>query len=70
QRGRADGEVIGLLREGLAEAQRASLVEELRGEFIAIDRGLSLLKPGDQCLVLVDQVQEALQHLQQRVTQG
>jgi hypothetical protein len=29
-----------------------------------------MLKPGDQCLVLVDQVQEALDHLQQRVTEG
>ncbi|MBU6291681.1 MAG: cyanophycin synthetase [Burkholderiales bacterium] len=70
QRGRADGEVIGLLREGLEGAQRASFIEEIRGEFIAIDRGLSLLKPGDQCLVLVDQVQEALQHLAQRVEAG
>jgi hypothetical protein len=29
-----------------------------------------MLKPGDQCLVLVDQVQEALQHLAQRVSEG
>jgi cyanophycin synthetase len=70
QRGREDGEVIGLLREGLEGAQRASHVEEIRGEFIAIDRGLSLLKPGDQCLVLVDQVQEALEHLSKRVAEG
>jgi cyanophycin synthetase len=70
QRGREEGEVIALLRQGLEGAQRASHVEELRGEFIAIDRGLSMLKPGDQCLVLVDQVQEALDHLQQRVTEG
>jgi cyanophycin synthetase len=62
--------VIALLRQGLQGARRASFVEELRGEFIAIDRGLSLLKPGDHCLVLVDQVQEALNHLNQRVTQG
>jgi len=70
QRGREDGEVIGLLREGLDGAKRASHVEEIRGEFIAIDRGLSLLKPGDQCLVLVDQVQEALEHLSKRVAEG
>ncbi len=69
QRGRADGEVLGLLREGLQGATRASHVEEIRGEFIAIDRGLSLLKPGDQCLVLVDQVEEALAHLAMRVTE-
>ncbi len=67
QRGRADGEVLALLREGLQGATRASHVEEIRGEFIAIDRGLAMLKPGDQCLVLVDQVEEALVHLTQRV---
>jgi cyanophycin synthetase len=54
----------------LEGAKRASHVEELRGEFIAIDRGLAMLKPGDQCLVLVDQVQEALDHLKLRVTEG
>jgi cyanophycin synthetase len=70
QRGRADGEVIGLLREGLEGAQRASYIEEIRGEFIAIDRGLALLNPGDQCLVLVDQVHEALEHLSRRVAEG
>lgn len=70
QRGRADGEVIALLREGLQGAARASVVEEIRGEFIAIDRALAVLKPGDQCLVLVDQVQEALAHLERRVAEG
>lgn len=70
QRGRADGEVLALLREGLQGATRASCIEELRGEFIAIDRGLALLKPGDQCLVLVDQVEEALAHLTKRVAEA
>ncbi|BEU95335.1 cyanophycin synthetase [Acidovorax sp. DW039] len=70
QRGRADGEVMALLREGLAGASRTKHVEEIRGEFIAIDAALARLQPGDLCLVLVDQVEEALAHLAQRCTEA
>ena len=67
QRGRADGEVMALLREGLKGASRTKHVEEIRGEFVAIDAALARLQPGDLCLVLVDQVEEALAHLARRV---
>jgi cyanophycin synthetase len=66
QRGRADGEVLALLRQGLRGAPRTSKVQELRGEFAAIDHALAALRPGDLCLVLVDQVEEALAHLARR----
>ncbi|ANJ66694.1 cyanophycin synthetase [Halothiobacillus diazotrophicus] len=67
QRGRADGEVIGLLREGLSGAQRTGYVEEIYGEFAAIDRALALLQTGDVCLILIDQVDAALAYLAERV---
>jgi cyanophycin synthetase len=67
QRGRADGEVMALLRQGLQEASRTTHVEEIRGEFAAIDAALARLQPGDLCLVLVDQVEEALAHLARRI---
>ena len=70
QRGRADGEVIALLREGLQGATRTRHVEEIHGEFIAIDTALDRLKPGELCLVLVDQVEEAMAHLARRVAAG
>ncbi len=66
QRGREDGEVLRLLREGLDGAQRTRRVDEIHGEFLAIDTALERLQPGDLCLVLVDQVEEALAHLAQR----
>ncbi|MCZ8092009.1 MAG: cyanophycin synthetase [Acidovorax sp.] len=69
QRGRGDGEVMALLREGLSGASRTKHVEEIRGEFVAIDYALARLQPGDLCLVLVDQVEEALAHLAQRCTE-
>ncbi|MGJ7519907.1 cyanophycin synthetase [Variovorax sp. LT1P1] len=70
QRGRADGEVMALLRQGLQGARRTRHIEEIRGEFIAIDRALERLQPGDLSLILVDQVDEALAHLAQRIAAG
>ena len=70
QRGRADGEVLGLLREGLVNARRAKDIQEIRGEFVAIDTALADISPGDLCLILVDQVEAALAHIAQRVGQG
>ncbi|MCU0966807.1 MAG: cyanophycin synthetase, partial [Burkholderiaceae bacterium] len=67
QRGRADGEVMALLRQGLQGAARTTRIDEVRGEFAAIDTALERLQPGDLCLVLVDQVQQALEHLARRV---
>lgn len=70
QRGRADGEVLGLLRQGLAQAKRAKTSCEINGEFLAIDTALARLAVGDVCLILIDQVDEALAHIAQRVAQA
>lgn len=70
QRGREDGEVLGLLRQGLANAQRAKQLQEIRGEFLAIDTALAGLREGELCLILIDQVEEALSHIAMRVAEG
>ena len=70
QRGRADGEVLALLRQGLEGAPRTRYVTEIHGEFLAIDHALARLAPGDLCLVLVDQVEEALAHLARRCAEA
>ncbi|NOT69078.1 MAG: cyanophycin synthetase [Methylophilaceae bacterium] len=67
QRGRKDGEVLALLRQGLQNAKRVRYVEEITGEFLAIDQGLSRLQAGDMCLILIDQIDAALAHIAQRV---
>jgi cyanophycin synthetase len=66
QRGRSDGEVIRLLREGLTHAKRTKQVAEIRGEFLAIDTALKDLSEGDLCLILIDQVEEALAYIGER----
>ena len=62
--------MLALLRQGLQGAPRTQRVDEIRGEFLAIDTALDRLQAGDLCLVLVDQVEEALSHLRQRIQNG
>jgi cyanophycin synthetase len=70
QRGRADGEVLALLQLGLKDAKRTSEIKEITGEFLAIDTALGTLQAGDLCLILIDQVEEALAHIAKRVAEG
>ncbi|NDP37546.1 MAG: cyanophycin synthetase [Rhodoferax sp.] len=69
QRGRADGEVLALLRAGLAQATRTQDIAEIQGEFRAIDAAMDTLREGDLCLILVDQVEQALAHIAARINQ-
>lgn len=69
QRGREDGEVVALLRDGLKNARRTKRIDQITGEFKAIDLALERLQPGDLCLILIDQVEEALAHITQRIGQ-
>ncbi len=69
QRGREDGEVIALLREGLTNARRTRQIDALTGEFLAIDTALTRLQAGDLCLILIDQVEDALAHIARRVAE-
>ncbi|MFZ2999403.1 MAG: cyanophycin synthetase [Undibacterium umbellatum] len=70
QRGRADGEVVALLRAGLSNASKTKRIDEINGEFIAIDLAMDRLEAGDLCLILIDQVEEALEHITKRVAAG
>jgi cyanophycin synthetase len=67
QRGRSDGEVMALLREGLAGAKKTTQRSEIYGEFLAIDTALAHLQAGELCLVLVDQVPQAMAHIAARI---
>jgi cyanophycin synthetase len=69
-RGRPDGEVITLMRKGLAAATRVADIFETRGEFTAIEAGLAALRTGDLILVQADQVEEALDFIQKYIAKN
>ena len=51
-------------------APRTSHIEEIYGEFLAIDTALARLKEGDLCLILIDQVEDALAHIAKRIAEA
>ena len=66
-RGRQDGEVCRLMREGFALGKRllADNIIETRGEMKAIEMTLRRMQPGDLVLIQADQVEEAIAFVQQ-----
>ena len=58
---------MALLREGLQGAERTRHIEEIQGEFKAIDTAMDRLQAGELCLILIDQVEEALAYIGQKV---
>ncbi len=69
-RGRADGEVISVLRRGVEQGQRVSQVREVRGELPAIELALRALSPGDVLLIQADQVELALSFIQRFISEN
>ncbi len=63
-RGRAEGEVVKVLRRGVEQGHRVSQVREIRGELAAIELALRALAPGDVLLIQADQVELALAFIQ------
>jgi cyanophycin synthetase len=59
-RGRADGEIIDLMRRGFAAVGRRARVLQASGELAAIRAAIESLNPGDLLLCQVDQVELAL----------
>jgi cyanophycin synthetase len=60
-RGRAEGEVMRLMREGFARAKGAPRIVQLNGELRSIGAAIGGLESGDLLLCQVDQVELALE---------
>jgi len=62
-RGRADGEIMGLFRRGLAGATRAREIQEFRGNLKAIESALRTARPGELVVVQADVIDETLDYI-------
>ena len=60
-RGRPDGEIIRLLRQGMANGSRVKQIEEIRGADAAVELALRTAQPGELMLVQADTIDETVQ---------
>jgi len=65
-RGRAEGEVAKLIRDGAAAAGSKSEVHLIMSEQDAVDRAIGEAKPGDFLLLLVDDIEGTTKRLKGR----
>ncbi len=66
-RGRADGEIIRLLREGMAAGRRVKQIEEVRGAVTAVETALRSAQPGQLMLIQADTIDETVQCIRRYV---
>ncbi len=62
-RGRADGEIMRLMREGLARGTRTTEIQEIHGAVNAVEAGLKCAQPGEFVLIQADTIDETVQFL-------
>jgi cyanophycin synthetase len=60
RRGRAEGEIIGLFRRGMANAPRARNVVEIQGAVPAVEAALRASQPGELLVIQADEVDETV----------
>lgn len=59
-RGRADGEIINLLRQGMTRGGRVSETFEIRGSLMAVEGALEMTRAGDLLLIQADVIDETV----------
>ncbi len=62
-RGRKEGEIMGLLRQGLTGAKRALEIQEIRGSVAAIEMALSSVRPGELLMIQADTIDETVDYV-------
>jgi cyanophycin synthetase len=67
KRGRRDGEIIGLFREGLAKGRRVSDVQDVQGAVKAVETALRGVRPGELMVLQADVIDETLDFVRRYV---
>ncbi|HEX3872369.1 MAG TPA: cyanophycin synthetase, partial [Pirellulales bacterium] len=62
-RGRPQGEIMRLFREGLAQGSRVGDIQEVLGSVKAIEKSLDMLRPGDLLLLQADVIDETVDYV-------
>jgi cyanophycin synthetase len=62
-RGRAEGEIMRLMRQGVAQGKRATEVAEIRGSITAVERALASVQPGELLLLQADEIDVTVDYL-------
>jgi cyanophycin synthetase len=68
RRGRAEGEIIGLFRQGMANALRARDIIEIQGAVPAVEAALRASQPGELLVIQADEVDETVDFVKQYVS--
>jgi len=63
-RGRLPGEIMSLIRQGMAEAPRARDIRSIQGWRKAAEEALSAAQPGDLVLIQADSIDETMDYVQ------
>jgi cyanophycin synthetase len=67
-RGRPSGQIIGLLRQGLAGATRTTSVVEIQGAVKSVETALQSLHPGELLLIQADEIDETVNCLRHYIS--
>jgi cyanophycin synthetase len=62
-RGRAEGEIMRLMRQGVNEGKRVREVEEIRGAITSVERALAQVQPGELLLLQADEIDVMVDYL-------
>jgi cyanophycin synthetase len=64
-RGRAEGEISRLIRQGVEQGSRTREVAEIRGSIAAVERVLATVEPGELLLLQADEIDTTVNYLKQ-----